>query len=154
MDRNALGYLTDLNRAMDSALALFEKLAEYPALKNEDFVVYQAYLREYLADTNLMVLDALEAAEQKTMLKANRERIAWEKKIRDPNDCYLNVRHREEELRNEGKPSQIGLLLGMRRVTREEIMSSTFEEDDEEKPDAEDRTESDEDDSIDDERRS
>ena len=50
---------------MNGALALFEKLAEYPELKNEDFVVYQAYLREYLSDTNLMVLDALEAAEQK-----------------------------------------------------------------------------------------
>ncbi|HEU5400125.1 MAG TPA: hypothetical protein VFU86_02140 [Terriglobales bacterium] len=140
MDRNAMGYLTDLNRTMDTALALLEKLAAYPELKNEDFIVYQAYLREYLADTNLMVLDALEVAEQEAMLKANRDRVRWEKKIRDPNDCYLEVKRREEELRKEGKPSQIGLLLGMRRVTREEIMSSTFEEDDEVGPDVEERT--------------
>jgi hypothetical protein len=65
MDRNALGYLADLNRNMDAALTPLEKLAECPELKNEDFIIYQSYFREYLADTNMAVIDALEESEQR-----------------------------------------------------------------------------------------
>src|SRR5260370_20112029 len=154
MDRNALGYLRDLNGHMEGALALLEKLAEYPELKNEDFIIYQSYFREYLADTNMIVLDALEESEQAMMLKANTERGAYEKKIRDPDDCYLDVMHREEELRKQGQPSQIGLLLGMRKVTRAEILSASFEEEDEAGPDTEEEPGSDEGQSANDERRS
>jgi len=131
MDRNALGYLRDLNRNVEGALTLLEKLAEYPELNNEDFIIYQSYFREYLADTNMIVLDALEESEQETMLKANRERVASEKKIRDPDDCYFDVRNREEELRAQGQPSKIGILRGTRRVTTEDILSSSFEDEDE-----------------------
>lgn len=154
MDRNALGYLTDLNRNMEGALTLLEKLAEYPELNNEDFIVFQSYFREYLADTNMTVLDALAESEQETMLKANRERVAYEKKIKDPDDCYLDVRNREQELRELGLPSQFGLLLGMRRVTREEIMSSSFGDEDEAGSDTEQELASEEAASVTDERRS
>ncbi len=152
MDRNALGYLTDLNRNVEGALALLEKLAEYPELNNEDFIIYQSYFREYLADTNMAVIDALEESEQETMLKANRERVAYEKKIRDPDDCYFDVRNREEELRAQGQPSKIGILRGMRKVTTEEILSSSFEDEDETETDTE--PDSDESQSANDERRS
>jgi hypothetical protein len=131
MDRNALEYLTDLNRNVEGALTLLEKLAEYPELNNEDFIIFQSYFREYLADTNMAVLDALEESEQETMLKANRERVVWEKKIRDPDDCYFDVRNREEELRAQGLPSKIGILRGMRRVTTKDILSNLCEGDDE-----------------------
>jgi hypothetical protein len=131
MDRNALGYLTDLNRNVEGALTLLEKLAEYPELNNEEFIIFQSYFREYLADTNMMVLDALEESEQETMLQANRERVAYEKKIRDPDDCYFDVRNREEELRAQGLPSQFGILRGMRRATTEDILSSSLEDEDE-----------------------
>ncbi|WP_213803739.1 hypothetical protein [Granulicella sp. dw_53] len=141
MDRNALGYLADLNRNVEGALLFLEKLAEYPELNNEDFIIYQSYFREYLADTNMMVLDALEESEQETMLKANRERVAWEKKIRDPDDCYFDVRNREEELREQGLPSQLGILRGMRRTTTKDILSGSFEDNDEDEtePDSDQR---------------
>jgi hypothetical protein len=144
MDRNALGYLADLNRNLDGALALLEKLAEYPELNNEDFIIYQSYFREYLADANMAVIDALEDSEQEMMIKANRERISYEKKLRDPDDCYLDVRHREEELRRQGQPSQIGLLLGMRKVTKEEILGSSVEDGGEDESDRDGETDSDE----------
>ena len=98
---------------------------------NENFIIFQSYFREYLGDTNMMVLDALEESEQETMLKANRERVAYEKKIRDPDDCYFDVRKREEELRAQGKPSKIGVLRGMRRVSAEEILADSHNDDDE-----------------------
>jgi hypothetical protein len=131
MDRNALGYLTDLNRNVEGALTLLEKLAEYPELNNEDFIIFRSYFLEYLADTNMMVIDALGESEQEIMLKANKERVSYEKKIRDPDDCYFDVRNREEELRAQGLPSQLGILRGMRRVTTKDILSSSFEDEDE-----------------------
>jgi hypothetical protein len=131
MDRNALGYLTDLNRNVEGALTLLEKLAEYPELNNEEFIIYQSYFREYLGDTNIMVLDALEESEQESMIEANQKRIAYEKKNRDPDDCYFDVRKREEELRALGLPSQLGILRGMRRITTKDILSGSFEEGDE-----------------------
>ena len=57
MDRNALEYLTDLNRNLEGALTLLEKLAEYSELNNEEFTIYQSYFGEYMADTNMIVLD-------------------------------------------------------------------------------------------------
>jgi hypothetical protein len=98
----------------------------------------------------MMVLDALEESEQETMLKANRERVSYEKKIRDPDDCYFDVRNREEELRAQGQPSKIGILRGMRKVTTEDILSSSFEG----KDDRDTESDSDEDQSANDERRS
>jgi hypothetical protein len=127
MDRHALGYLTDLNRNVEGALTLLEKLSEYPELNNEDFIIFQSYFREYLADTNMMVLDALEESEQEAMLKANKERVSYEKKIRDPDDCYFDVRNREEELRAQGLPSKIGILRGMKRVTTKDILRDSCE---------------------------
>jgi hypothetical protein len=126
MDRSALGYLVEINRNIEGALALMAKLATYPELNTRDFIIYQSYFREYLADTNLLILDALGSFEQNAMLEANRERVAYERSIRDPDDCYLEVKHREEELRGQGKPSNIGILFGMRNLTREEIMDPSF----------------------------
>ena len=89
---------------MEGALTLLEKLAEYSELNNEEFTIYQSYFGEYMADTNMIVLDPLEESEQVTMLKANKERVAYEKKIHDPDDCHFDVRNREEELRTQGLP--------------------------------------------------
>ena len=100
-------------------------------MNNEDFIIFQSYFREFLAVTNMMILDALEESEQETMLKANKERVAHEKKIRDPDDCYFDVRNREEELRAQGLPSQLGMLWGMSKVTAEDILSTSFEDEDE-----------------------
>jgi hypothetical protein len=132
MDRTALEDLIELNRNVQGALTLMEKLSQYPELNHEDFVIYQSYFQEYLADTNMLVLEALQDFEQRTMLRANRERLAFEKKIRDPDDCYFDVRNREAELRAQGKPSRIGVLRGMRRISTEDILSGPLDDDDDE----------------------
>jgi hypothetical protein len=129
MDRNALIYLHDLNRSMETTLAMLETLAQYPELKTNDFIVLQAYFREHLGDANVTVLDALEQWEQEEMMAANRKRVAYEKEIRDPDDCYLDVERREEERRQQALPPMIGILRGMRRVTREEILAGPLEAD-------------------------
>jgi hypothetical protein len=127
MDREAFELLAELNRNVEGAFAILEKLAEYPELRDEDFVVRQAYLREQVANVNMTVLNALGESEQKLMLSANRERVAFEKKIRDPDDCYLEVMSREEERREQGLPPMIGILHGRNGAAREGILSISIE---------------------------
>jgi hypothetical protein len=71
-------------------------------------------------------MDVLEKSEQKELFVAYTQRMAYEKEIRDPDDCYLMVLEREKELQRQGQPSRIGILLGMQPVTREEILSGSF----------------------------
>jgi hypothetical protein len=138
MDRKALVYLHDLNRSMETSLAMLETLAQYPELNNDGFVILQAYFREQLGDANVTVLEALEQWEHEEMMAANRKRVAYEKEIRDPDDCYLDVARREEERRQQGLPPLLGVLRGMRRVTREEILAGPLEADAEDEEDQED----------------
>jgi hypothetical protein len=55
------------------------------------------------------VLDALDNSEQAWMQRANRERRAYETKLRDPDDCYLEVMAREEERGGQGLTPRIGI---------------------------------------------
>jgi hypothetical protein len=89
-------------------------------------VVLKATLREQLANINTCAMSALEESEQKELFVAYTQRMAYEKEIRDPDDCYLMVLEREKELQRQGQPSRIGILLGMRHATREEILSGSF----------------------------
>ena len=48
--------------------------------------------------------------------------------LRELDDYYLEVMHREEELQSKEEPSRIGILVGMRKVTPQEILKSPMEE--------------------------
>lgn len=126
MDRNALTYLSELNRSMDTVFAMLDKLNEYPELEKASFVALKANLREQLGNVNTSALDALEQSEYRETFVAYTTRKAYEQEIRDPDDCYLEVLKREEELQRQGQPSRIGILLGMQPVTREEILDGSF----------------------------
>jgi hypothetical protein len=122
MDHSVFEHLASLNRNVDAAINTLRKLAEHPELQGEDFTVREAYFRECVASVNVSILDAMEESEQQTIANAYRERRAYEKKVRDPDDCYLDVLHREEERRQQGLPSLIGIQRGMRRTTSREVL--------------------------------
>ena len=116
MDGNVFEYLMCLNQKVESAIELLQRLARYPALNTESFIIYQTYFREYLADANLRVIYAVEESEEEVMRQLGWTRTAYEKKLHDPDDCYIDVVRREEELRLQGRPSQLGILFGMRKA--------------------------------------
>ena len=128
MDGNVFEYLMCLNQKVEGAIELLRRLARYPALNTESFIIYQAYFREYLADANLRVIYAIDESEEEVMRQLGLTRAAYEKKLRDPDDCYIDVARREEELRAQGLPSQLGILFGMRKS---EIVDDSSDEDDE-----------------------
>lgn len=124
MDRTALTYLYELNQSMDRAIAMLGKLSEYPEMRQRDiFLIIPVYLREHLADANMLVFETMLESEEKEMDAAYFKRSDHEKSIRDPDDCYLEVARREEERRKQGLPPMLGTLLGMRRITMEEILA-------------------------------
>jgi hypothetical protein len=134
MDGNVFEYLMGLNQKVEGAIELLRRLARYPALNTEGFLIYQAYFREYLADLNLRVIYAIEESEEEVMRQLGWTRAAYEKKLHDPDDCYLDVVRREEELRLQGRPSQLGILFGTRKA---EIVGDPPDEDEEGESDSE-----------------
>ena len=116
MDGNVFEYLMCLNQKVEGAIELLRRLAHYPALNTESFIIFQTYFREYLADANLRVICAIEESEEEVMREIGWTRAAYEKKLHDPDDCYIDVVRREEELRLQGRPSQLGILFGMRKA--------------------------------------
>ena len=133
-DGNVFEYLMGLNQKVEGAIELLRRLARYPALNTESFIIVQTYFREYLADANLRVIYAIEESEEEVMQQLGWTREAYEKKLRDPDDCYIDVVRREEELRAQGLPSQLGILFGRRKA---EIVGDPLDEDEEGKGDSE-----------------
>ena len=134
MDGNVFEYLMCLNQKVEGAIELLRRLARYPALNKESFIIFQTYFREYLADANLRVIFAIEESEEEVMREIGWTRAAYEKERRDPDDCYIDVARREEELRLQGRPSQLGILFGMRKA---EIVGDPPDEDEEDEGDSE-----------------
>jgi hypothetical protein len=134
IDGNVFKYLMCLNQKVEGAIELLRRLARYPTLNTESFIIFQTYFREYLADANLRVIYAIEESEEEVMREIGWRRAAYEKKLHDPDDCYIDVVRREEELRMQGRPSQLGILFGMRKA---EIVGNPLDEDEEREDDAE-----------------
>jgi hypothetical protein len=80
MAHSVFEHLTSLNRNVDAAIEILLKLAEYQELQDEDFIVGQAFFREYLASVNVSIQDAMGETEQKAIASAYKERRAYEKK--------------------------------------------------------------------------
>jgi hypothetical protein len=134
MDGNVFEYLMCLNQKVEGAIELLRRLSSYPALNKESFIIFQTYFREYLADANLRVICAIEESEEEVMREIGWTRAAYEKKLHDPDDCYIDVVRREEELRMQGRPSQLGILFGMRKA---EVVGNQLDEDEEGESDSE-----------------
>jgi hypothetical protein len=77
---------------------------------------------------NAGILHVLQNAEQKAVFESYNERRKYEKKVRDPDDCYLEVLQRKKERRDRGLPPMIGILRGTRRATSEEILSDILDD--------------------------
>ena len=130
MDHLVLEHLVRLNRNVEAAIDTLKLLAEYPELQDESFIARQSYLRQLLADANISILEALHESEEANGGAAYRKRREYEKKTRDPDDCYLEVMHREKERQQQGLPSRIGINLESGRPATETIRSATDAESD------------------------
>lgn len=123
MDPIVYEHLLSLNRSVSAAIDTLRKLAEYPELQRDSFLMSSSYFQEHLSDANVSILEALHESEERTGGIAYKERRAYEKLIRDPDDCYLEVIQREKERQEQGLPSLIGIQYGLRNVASDEMLS-------------------------------
>ena len=70
----------------------------------------------------MSILEALHESEEIAGGVAYKERRGYEKLVRDPDDCYLEVMQREKERQKQGLPPLIGIQYGMRNVARDETL--------------------------------
>ena len=87
------------------------------------------HLRAGASQDVLDVMNEVEIDESGWLWKQKR---AYEKSIRDPDDVYFEVREREEECRQQRLPSLIGIL--RRHFTREEARAMDRDAEPEETP--------------------
>lgn len=120
MDPIVYEHLVSLNRNVAAAIDTLKKLAEYPELQKDSFLASSSYFREHLSDANISILEALHRSEENAGGVAYKERRAYEKQVRDPDDCYLEVMRREKERQEQGLPPLIGIQYGMRSVAMDE----------------------------------
>ncbi len=122
MDSIMYEHLLSLNRNVAAAIDTLRKLAEYPELKRDGFLVTSSYFQEHLSDANLSILESLHEWEERTGGIAYKERRTYETLIRDPDDCYLEVIQREKERQEQGLPSLIGIQYGLRNMPSDEML--------------------------------
>jgi hypothetical protein len=122
LDPIVFEHLVSLNRNVAAAIDILKKLAEYPELQRDDFLATSSYFREHLSNANVSILEALHESEENAGGDAYKERRAYEKVARDPDDCYLEVMQRERERQEQGLPSLIGIQYGMRGARIDEAL--------------------------------
>jgi hypothetical protein len=122
MDPIVYEHLLSLNRNVAAAIDTLRKLAEYPELRRDSFLASSSYFREHLSDANVSILEALHESEEIAGGVAYKERRAYEKLVRDPDDCYLEVMQREKERQEQGLPSLIVIQYGMRNAASDETL--------------------------------
>jgi hypothetical protein len=116
-------HLLLLNRNVTAAIDTLKKLAAYPELQNDSFLASSSYFREHLSDANVSILEALHDSEETAGGAAYMERRAYEKLVRDPDDCYLDVIRREKERKQQGLPPLLNIRFEMNNVTSDETVS-------------------------------
>jgi len=122
MDSIVFEHLLSLNRNVAAAIDILKKLGEYPELRRDDFLATPSYFREHLSNANVSILEALHESEENAGGDAYKERRTYEKAVRDPDDCYLEVMQRERDRREQGLPSLIGIQYGMRGARIDESL--------------------------------
>lgn len=115
-------HLLSLNRNVAAAIDTLKKLAEYPELQRDSFLVSSSYFRENLSNANVSILEALHESEEIAGGVAYKERHAYEKLVCDPDDCYLEVLQREKERQEQGLPPLIVIQYGMRNAASGEAL--------------------------------
>jgi hypothetical protein len=150
LDPIVFEHLVSLNHNVAAAIDILKKLAEFKELQTDDFQATASYFREHLSNANVSILEALHESEERAGGKAYQERRAYEKELRDPDDCYVEVMRREKERQQQGLPSLIGIQYEMRSAHVGDLpeVTAETENDDDDDSDSEGNPDNDADDAT------
>ena len=116
-----------LNRNFQDILVILEEIKKSPGMPQKSFEAYQVEIQYLRSHATQDVLEVMNDTEIHEMAKLGKQKRAYEDSIRDLDDVYFEVQHREEQRRKQGLPSLIGVL----PVNFQPSVSGTGEPDDE-----------------------
>jgi len=98
------------NQGVDQLVATLRSMEKLPLADKESLQVAQLTVEELRADVNADFVEELVDMERIDEGRFWKQKRAYEKNWRDPDDVYLDVEQREEERKKQGLPPRIGIV--------------------------------------------
>ena len=99
-----------LNQGIDHVVALLRDMEKFPFVDKESVQSAVAEIEEVRCDMNADFTEHLADSERFDEGRFWKQRRAYEKKWRDPDDVYIDVERREEERKKQGLPPRVGVV--------------------------------------------
>ena len=99
-----------VNQGVDHVVALLRGMEKFPFADKESLQSAVVEIEEVRADMNADFAEHLADSERLDEGRFSKQRRAYEKKWRDPDDVYINVERREEERQKQGLPPRVGVV--------------------------------------------
>jgi hypothetical protein len=99
-----------LNQGVDHVVALLRGMEKLPFAEKESLQSAVVEIEQVRCDMNADFTEHLADSERTDEGRFWKQRRAYEKKWRDPDDVYLDVKDREEERKKQGLPPRVGVV--------------------------------------------
>jgi hypothetical protein len=99
-----------LNQGVDHVVTILRGMGKFPFADRESLQCALAEIEEVRADVNADFTEHLADSERFDEGRFWKQRRAYEKKWRDPDDVYIDVERREEERKKQGLPPRVGVV--------------------------------------------
>ena len=99
-----------LNEGVDHVIALLRRMEKFPFANKDSLQSAIVEIEEVRCDMNADFAEHLVDSERLDEGYFWKQRRAFEKKWRDPDDVYIDVERREEERKKQGLPPRVGVL--------------------------------------------
>jgi hypothetical protein len=99
-----------LNQGVDHVIATLRRMEKFSFADKESLHSPQAEIEEVRACTNADFAERLSDCERSHACRFWKQRRAFEKTWRDPDDVYLDLERREKESKKQGSPSRLGVI--------------------------------------------
>src|SRR5713101_1747322 len=98
------------NHGVDHVVAILRGMEKFPFADKESLQSAVVEIEQIRADINVEFTEHLADRERLNEGRFWKQRRAFEKKWRDPDDVYIDVEGREEERKKQGLPPRVGVV--------------------------------------------
>ena len=120
MQSSIYEYLYQLNRTLQEAVEILERISKLPDMNKKKFHAYQVEVELLRSEAAQDIAEVMDAIEGKEAHRLWMQKKAYEDSVGDPDDVYFAVMQREEERRKQGLPSRLKIVHGQVALVEEE----------------------------------
>jgi hypothetical protein len=99
-----------LNQGVDHVVAILRGMEKFPFARKDSLQSAVAEIEEVRAGMNADFIEELGDRERFDEGRHWKQRRAFQRKWRDPDDVYIDVERREEERKKQGLPPRLGIV--------------------------------------------